>query len=244
MRCYLPPGQWTEGDIAVSGEEAHYLRDVLRVRPGQAVELFDGEGRIATAVVASVARHDVVLRAGPAQRRPAPAPVIHLVQALPKAAKMDRIVRAAAELGAGWIHPVRTRHAVARPDEGRGQRKGEHWQSVALAAARQCGAAHVCRVGPVTALGEWLEDPGRPPVMLVGDLRPGAEPARRALEPLRQRPPDALAVVIGPEGDLAADELDALGAAGAVFVNLGPTTLRTETAAIYALSILRYTLRP
>ena len=82
-----------------------------------------------------------------------------------------------------------------------------------------------------------------PNTILVGDLRKTAAPARDLIEPLRRNVPNSVAFVIGPEGDFAPPELDALAAAGAQFVDLGPSTLRTETAALYAISLLRYAFR-
>lgn len=243
MRCYLAPDRWAEGPVTLDREEAHYLTDVLRVRAGQTVELFDGAGRVAPATVELVSRRQVTVVAGPSVLHPRPIPAFHLVQALPKAQKMDFIVQKATELGAQRIQPVHTRYAVARPDERRGGRKTDRWQAVALAAARQCGVAHVPRVAPVVHLEAWLISPNRPALILVGDLRDTAEAARDVLEPMRSSPPESVAVLIGPEGDLAAEELHALAEVGARFVSLGSSTLRTETAALYAVGLLRYVFR-
>lgn len=228
--------------MTLDREEARYLAEVMRVRPGQPIELFDGRGRVAPATVESVERRQVTVAAGPTVHHPDSTPRLCLVQALPKAQKMDWIVQKSTELGVHHVQPVHTRHAVARPDPARGGRKADRWQSVALAAIRQCGAAHLPTVAPVITLDEWVGSPHRPRMILVGDLRPGAEPVRDVVEPMRACPPDSIAFVIGPEGDLAPEELDLLNQAEARFVNLGTTTLRTETAAIYAIGLLRYAL--
>jgi 16S rRNA (uracil1498-N3)-methyltransferase len=240
MRCFVDPDAWGAEPIVLQPDESHYLLDVRRARPGEAVELCDGRGRIASATIQEVARGRVVVLPGPPRTHPRLCPAVTLVQALPKAQKMDWIVQKGTELGVACIVPVSTQQAVVHLNPERAGKKVDRWTTVARNATRQCGAAWVPEVEPVRRISEWLDEARRPEWTFFGDLGPGAGPLDQVLEPLRAAPPPALAFIIGPEGDFSPEEREALLAAGIQPVHFGPGTLRTETAAIYILSICRY----
>jgi len=223
-----------------SVEERHML-EVLRLADGDEVEVFDGEGR------AAVAR--LVLQAGRAGLhleivRPLPVQTEEvekiLVVALPKGKRMDLVVEKAAELGVSQIRPVITERVIARPEGERAAQRIERWRRIALSAAKQCGRETVLSVGEILPLPEVLTSIGRCDLFLVGSLAPDARPLREALAPWRKRKPGSVAVLIGPEGDLSAGELQAAASAGAVAVSFGKTVLRVETAAIFAAAVLAY----
>lgn len=240
MRCYLSPDQWSDGEVVLPADESHYALIVLRAAPGTSLELFDGAGRVAEAEIVVVQRGAVTVRVLKAWSVPAPAPSFHLLQALPKAQKMDLIIQKATELGVASIVPVRTEHAVVRLQGNRARKKVERWQTVALAAARQCGTAWVPVVQPVQDLEAAAAGQDR---LLVGDLAEGSRPLKEVLAGARGEAVSSLGVMIGPEGDFSDSERAILRASGGIPVRLGPTILRTETAALYALSALRYEFR-
>ena len=243
MRCYLPPDQWMEGPVTLNQEESHYVLDVLRVDVDQIVELFDGAGRVGSAKIIRRSKEAVTVVVEHVKESPEPVPALHLVQALPKSRRMDWIVQKAVELGARSIQPIQTQNTVVRVDHRQGTRKVDRWKAIAKSSSRQCGATYIPHIKPICTLAQWLNVEDRPGVILVGDLRSGAEPVRQALEELRDQPLRSITMVIGPEGDLSAEEFNALKKAGAGMVGFGETVLRTETAAIFALSLLRYVFR-
>lgn len=240
MRCYLPPDRWDETRPVLDRAETHYARRVLRREPGDRIDIFDGRGRSASATLVGDTDAGAELRLDEPRRHPPPCPAVHLVQALPKGQKMDWIIEKCTELGVGEVQPVRTRHAVAQLSGPRAAKKRERWQGVALAAARQCGAVWVPEIGDIADLESRIAASTEADLLLWCDLRPGAVPLRDILEPRRSNPPRRLRIVVGPEGDFAAEECEALAAAGGTPVNLGDSILRTETAAIFAAAAIRY----
>lgn len=240
MRCYLPPERWDDALPRLDSAEAHYARRVLRRDTGDRIEVFDGRGRTACAALREDTDQGTELQLESPRLHPAPSPAVELVQALPKGQKMDWIIEKCTELGVSRIRPVRTRHVVTQLAGPRAEKKRRRWLGVALAAARQCGAVWIPEIAEITDLTSWLAAPNGGDCLLWGDLDPAARPLREALERLRNAPPTRLGFVVGPEGDFAQDEREALAAAGAVGVNMGPTVLRTETAALFAVAAIRY----
>lgn len=243
MRCFIPPASWASGLVELPAGEAHYLRDVLRVRAGEALTVFDGAGRTASAVCKTADKRGVGLEVGEAMvARPA-TPRFHLVQALAKGQKLDWILQKSTELGVDVIHPVRTRHAVVKLTDGDAARKTARWHEILLGATRQSGRAWLPRLAPVCDLADCLAGEDRPEVLLGGDLDAGAKPLGAVLAGIDGATVESIGICIGPEGDWSGAEKEALARAGVVGVTLGETVLRTETAAIYALSVLRYEFR-
>jgi len=242
-RCHVEPGKWTAAGVRLSADEIHYLRDVLRVRHGEPVALFDGRGREAVADVAlDEASGSLALSVREERPSRRPAVAITLVQALPKGARMDWIVEKATELGASVIVPALTERVVARLAEGPRRAKAARWQRIALNAARQCETGVVPTVREVTDFPAALKAAGEADLFLVGSLQPEAKPLRDVMRGIGGSRPATVALLIGPEGDLTPAELQAAAAAGAQAASFGARVLRVETAALYGLSVLAYEL--
>ncbi|MCC7412682.1 MAG: 16S rRNA (uracil(1498)-N(3))-methyltransferase [Gammaproteobacteria bacterium] len=211
---------------------AHLAR-VLRARVGSPVVLFDGRGGEYEARIASIGKRVVHCQVGrfvDVDRESALD--LTLAQGISRGERMDYTLQKAVELGVARIVPLATARSTVRLDAARSASRLQHWRGVVVSACEQCGR---CRVPPVrapAALADWLAD-DRPALRLV--LR--AEAPRT----LAQLPPPAgpVTVLIGPEGGLAPEEIDAAGAAGYTPVRLGPRILRTETAAVVALAALQ-----
>jgi 16S rRNA (uracil1498-N3)-methyltransferase len=248
-RCFVDPSDWEGPDLLLSNEEAHHLFHVLRAADGDTVEVFDGRGRLGTAVVASspTGRHAGGGRGGRARlsllresRVPPPRVALTLVQALPKGRRMDLIVEKATEIGASGIVPVVTQRVERRLTASQRRERQARWARIALSAARQCGSAWIPAVGPVVALADFLRGEHGFDLLLVGALGDDAQPLHSALGREGEREPAAIALLVGPEGDLTPAELRAVIGAGAVPVRFGERVFRVETAAIYGLSVLAY----
>lgn len=222
-----PPGQ-----VRVEGRALHHLR-VARVAAGEALEVFDGHGRAWAAVLESLDGTGAVLRLGE-ERRAAAGRTVLLLQGLPKGDKLDWVLQKSTELGVSAVWPVVTARSVARPrPEALGVRHAR-WQRIVEEAARQSGRTDVPEVAGLRPLDAAVR--ALPPDLrlLVLDEE---EHARRLGEAAGDGP---VALVVGPEGGLDREEVEALRAAGAVSVSLGPLVLRTETASLAALAVLRH----
>ena len=210
---------------------AHHAREVLRLRAGAAVRVFDGGGAEFEATLDGVSRKAVTVRlthAVPA--RPESPLQIELALAPLKGDRMELVVQKATELGVAAIRPVVTirTDAVARPAL-TGARH-ERWEKVASGAAEQCGRAVVPEIHPAVLLPQFLAEPfdGTRVVLAEDDPR----------QPLRSLPqPSALLLLVGPAGGWEGREREALDRAGFLSVGLGPRVLRSETAAVAALAV-------
>jgi 16S rRNA (uracil1498-N3)-methyltransferase len=229
-RLFVPPDRIHANPITVDGDEHHHLSRVLRARPGDAITLFDGAGGEVRARIVRIDRDQTELTADTNDAAVAAAPVetpLVLLTAVPKGGRMDFLVQKCCELGVTRIVPIITERSVVRPEPG----KRARWEKIAREAARQCGRADVPAVAAPTALAAALaaELPER---RIVLSPEAGGRPLR-ALLPERA----ATALLVGPEGGLAATEVEAARAAGFQPASLGSRILRVETAAIVAVAL-------
>lgn len=231
-RFYCP--DLARGRISLPADEAHHARNVLRVRAGELVRLFDGRGRLADATVESVGRDGVSVTVERIERVcdvDGPLPVT-LAVAMPKAARQDILVEKCIELGVRAIQPVITQRSVVRPKPGR----VEHWRRVSIAAAKQSGRAFLPDIGEPVGFDGLLTSVESSDLVVFGSTSLESRPLLDCL-PSQTRNVDVL-IVIGPEGGLTAEEEQTLTSRNALAVNLGRSVLRTETAAIAALAVV------
>lgn len=235
-RFLLPPTEWRENAV-LEGDEARHLSQVLRIRAGETVIVFDGEGSRADAEVLSVSRDKVSLKVGEKRETAAPLPEITLAQAIPKGKNMDLIVQKSVELGTRAIHPLVTRYTVVQP----GDQKASKWRRVALEACKQCGQDTLVQIEEPADFSKWLSHQSSfEGLKIIASLAPGARPLREVLK--EQPGTQKVMALIGPEGDFSSQEtIDALEA-GFVPVTLGDIVLRVETASLFVVSALRYEL--
>ena len=210
---------------------------VLRLQPGAAVTLFNGEGGEWDASVLQMGRSSVTVEvvAHHAIEREAPRE-LHLVAASIANERMDWLVEKATELGAASLTPLLAERSVLRLKGERADKKLAHWRGVAVAACEQCGRNRVPMIHEAVALGEWLAAHPAPPDQgqrLLLSLHPGARPLAQAA-----RGDGPLTLLSGPEGGLTPAEESAALAAGFAPVTLGPRVLRAETAPLAVLAAL------
>ncbi len=212
---------------------SHHLA-VLRLGAGDSVTLFNGQGGEYSAVLTRVERRrcSVEIKAFDA-REAEPRHTLTLAQGLPEGSKMDWIVEKAVELGATAIQPLAAARSVVRLSEERSAKKLAHWQAVAIAAAEQCGRNRVPSIAQPQSFSTWIAQ---------HDLHPRILLSPRATQSLsdwaRHRPPQAMTVMVGPEGGFNADEEAAAIAHGAICLSVGARVLRTETAGLAVLAAL------
>lgn len=190
-------------------------------------------------------RKTAMLRVDGSTIRPRLPCSIMLGQGLPKGGTMDDIVRQATELGASMIAPISTARSEVHLEMDRAAKKLEKWRTVAIEAAKQCGNAFLPDILPLGGLAGFLATPcvRAAELRLIASLHPGARPLRAELAEFRAahdgRAPVSVAWLIGPEGDLTAEEVSAALDSGWRPVTLGPLVLRCDTAAAYALAVVR-----
>jgi len=237
-RFFCPAPLQSSTLLTLPAQVARHVQ-VLRLQPGQALTLFNGEGGEFEATVAQMGRSEVQVSVGRHQPldRAAQRPVT-LAVGMPANERMDWLVEKATELGAAALQPLMSERSVLRLSGERAEKKVAHWHSVAVAASEQCGGNRVPPVQAVSTLAAWLAGlPAAPAgTRLLLSLQPHSAGLREAVALL---PPDApLTLLSGPEGGLSpAEEATAL-AGGFVAVSLGQRTLRAETAALAALAAL------
>lgn len=234
---YLDELPETGAMAVVDGDEGFHAATVRRIRPGQQLLLGDGAGGLADCRVEDTARGVLHARVLHRVGVDPPAPPVTVVQALPKSERGELAVELATEAGADRIVAWSAARCVARWHGPRVDKGLRRWRAVARAAAGQSRRAHIPTVDGVistaTLASRIGDEVAAGTVVLVLDADTGERLARPMLSEA-----SALMLVVGPEGGIADDELAALTDAGAVTARLGPTVLRTSTAAAVALGAL------
>lgn len=245
FRAYAPDAPAGAAEIRLSPEESHHLVTVNRCGRGDPVVAFDGHGREWLTECVDPSKGGTVLRVK--ESRPAATRVfaITLAQALPKGSTMDEIVRQATEVGVTRIIPLISERTQVHLDGDRAEKKIEKWRTTAIEAAKQCGNPWLPEIMPIQDLTSFLAAAKDCDLRLVASLHAGPTTLKKALATFAHKhghPPRSAAWLVGPEGDFSPAEMTAAVMAGFVPVTLGPLVLRSDTAAIYALSILSHEL--
>jgi 16S rRNA (uracil1498-N3)-methyltransferase len=235
-RFTLAPERVAGGRVAFDGDESRHLTRVLRLRPGDTVVATDGAGRDYTVRLESVGEAATGTVLAEAAGVPASPLAVTLVQGVPKGDKMEAIVRAATELGVARVRPALCARTVVRLEPARWRERARRWQRVAREAAKQSGRAVIPEVEPPRPLAEWLDAREGEDLALCA-WEGGGAPLAGVLAAAGT--PRAALVVVGPEGGLAGDEVEAARARGLTVVSLGPRILRAETAGPALLAILQ-----
>lgn len=230
--CDAPLASGAEAALPATG--AHHAVRVLRLREGAPLRVFDGAGAEYLAHIARIEGGRVIVLVGEPTHPAAESPLrVTLVQGVSRAERMDWTLQKATELGVCAIAPVLTARSVVRLDERQAAKKHAHWRGVAIGACEQSGRATVPHIAAPGTLRDYLAAAHEPGLRLV--LSPSAP---QSLAGFTSRPV-RVELLIGPEGGLDEDELTAAREAGFTPARLGPRVLRTETAAVAALSVLQ-----
>lgn len=220
-------------EVELTGASGHYLVRVLRLREGDSVVLFDGDGRDYSGEVREIRRQRVLVRLTGSQAAGNESALdITLVQAISRGERMDYSLQKATELGVTCIQPVMSSRVGVRLKEDRMAKRLAHWRGVVVSACEQSGRAVVPEVRQPVSLGHWLSAGGQS-LRLV--LDPSAGQRLSAISPTG----NAISLLVGPEGGLSGAEMEEVRSRGVSAVSLGPRVLRTETAGPAAISVLQ-----
>jgi 16S rRNA (uracil1498-N3)-methyltransferase len=246
-RFFVAPENWNPCTLKLAGPEAHHARDVLRMRVGDKLVLFNGRGREITAEIVDLGSDEIELRKLHEAETPPLQCRIVLGQAIPKGKNMDLIVQKAVEIGASEIAPIISNRTIVQVDSESAAQKQSKWQQIAVEAAKQCGQNWLPQVHAPRKLSEFFSIAPEKSfdLQLIGSLQPGARHLKKILADYsseHQHRPRSVLILVGPEGDFTPAELELARRHGSQPITLGPIILRVETAAIYCLSILSYEL--
>ncbi|HJU99144.1 MAG TPA: 16S rRNA (uracil(1498)-N(3))-methyltransferase [Burkholderiaceae bacterium] len=232
-RFYCPQPLALGLDVTLPDTVAHHVQ-VLRLAPGELITLFNGDGGEYSAMLRHIERRSVTATVKAHAAREVELPyAITLAQALPEGSKMDWIVEKAVELGAAAIVPLAAQRCVVRLAPERAEKKLAHWQGIIVAASEQSGRNRLAQLGGLQDYRHWISQQDLHRRVI---LSPRAEQSLAGWA--RHQSPQALTLVIGPEGGLSEAEEQAALAHGALALGMGPRILRTETAGLTALATL------
>lgn len=233
IRIYQP-GDYQSGQLLeLSPEASQHVGVVLRMQPGDALTLFCGDNREFAARIEVVKKKSVLVLIGLVQVCNRESPLaIHLAQAISKGDRMELVMQKSAELGVASIRPIISDHCAVKLDKDRLAKKIQQWQAIVIAACEQSGRNTVPLVHPPMAFADYIKTVYSPVKFILHTT--GAKNWR---DYDLKHP--TMALLIGPEGGFSEDEVRLAANEGFNALSLGPRILRTETAAICALSLLQ-----
>ena len=221
------------GSLALGEDAAGHVGRVLRMKEGQEVLLFDGSGAEFPATITEVSKKNVTVDVTERIERSSESPLdLHLGQVISRGDKMEFTIQKSVELGVNTITPLISERCGVKLDTKRFEKKLAQWQKIAIAACEQCGRNTVPVIRPVMQLEEWCSEQSD---ALKLNLHPRAQYSINTLpEPINK-----VRLLIGPEGGLSAEEIGMTEQYKFEETLLGPRVLRTETAALTAITALQ-----
>jgi 16S rRNA (uracil1498-N3)-methyltransferase len=241
LHRFFVGGSLTQGVVSVTGADLHHLRDVLRLKPGDEIAVADADAKQAVARVTAVGRDEATAEVVHALPDIFEADVT-LVQGLSRGPKMDLVMQKVTEIGIRRITPVVMKRSIVKLDPVERWERADRWRKIVAEAAKQSQRATLPTVDEPVDFAQLEHAVANLDVVLVPWEESAHTGVGEALRAAGATSASRVGVVIGPEGGMEAAEVDTLIALGAVPVTLGPTILRTETAAIVAVALASYEL--
>ncbi len=233
-RIFVPTKLQINQKIELDPTASHHLLQVLRLQPQNQLLVFNNAGGEFKARLIAINKHQavVILEEFITDDKESPLS-IHLGQGISRGEKMDFTIQKAVELGANIITPLFTTYCNVKLDAERLGKRIHHWQGVAISATEQSGRCYVPQIMPAQNLLKWASIPVLEELRLVF-----APNAKNKLSDLKEKP-KKITILVGPEGGLSEEEISSAKQNNFLPVTLGPRILRTETAALAAISILQ-----
>ena len=238
-RFFLPKKDIQDGHATIFGEELGHLRRVLRLGPGDRVTIFDDAGWEHEAIIRSIAAEQGSLEIQRSYQPQRESP-LHLTLALgvTKGDKMDFVVEKATELGVKAVAPFFSAYTVPKFDPKKIAKRVERWQKIALSATKQCGRTRVPEVTTLCEFRELMSRTWADALKLLcweGEREQTLSQVRMAASDIR-----SLLLAVGPEGGFSGEEVKLAREHGFYSIRLGPRILRSETAAVTAISLIQH----
>jgi len=232
-RFHEPQPLAEHSEISLSENTAQHAIRVLRLRVGDELILFNGDGHDYHASISAAGKRDASARIHHRETRPAESPLrVELGQTLSRGERMDFAVQKATELGCATISPLFTERCEVKLTSERQDKRQRHWQQIAISACEQSQRNRIPEIAHPQPLADWLD-------RVEADLKLVLH--HHGTQPLGNLPrPESVALLIGPEGGLTEDEVALASSKGFIPVCFGPRVMRTETAPIVASAILQY----
>jgi len=236
---FIEPSAATDPVVSITGSEAHHIKNVLRLKPGDSLKLFDGTGYEYDAVISGISAKAVAVEIRKRIRAAPPSDVqIIVAQAFLKEKKMDDLVRKLCELGVTrWI-PFFSERSIARPDAQRLAGRSQRWNRIATEAVKQCRRIDTLQIGDALSFEKALELGSRCDLRIVFWENETSLLVKNV--PSRANPIKEVLVMLGPEGGFTDQEIKKLLNCGFQSAGLGPRILRAETATIAAVTLIQY----
>ena len=230
-RLYIPQTLTPDDILTVSGQPAHHVKNVLRLRTGTPVRVFDGNGHEHDATLQEIGRSELRIKIGNAINTVAePALKITLVQGIARNDRMDLILQKAVELGVSEIQPLWMQRSQSHLNGERLAKRIQHWQGTVISACEQSGRATLPLLSEPLAYNDWMSGQTESNLRLM--LKPDSELTLKDLD----APTVSITLLVGPEGGMNTNEQQLACDNNFIGVRLGPRILRTETAALAALT--------
>ncbi len=232
-RIYHPETITQSGNIKLSDDAVGHIGRVLRMKEGQELLLFDGSGAEFAAIISSLSRKMIEVSVSERIERNNESPLdLHLGQVISRGDKMEFTIQKSVELGVNCITPLISERCGVKLDQKRFEKKQQQWQKIVISACEQCGRNRIPDIRPIMSLEEWCAEEYDG---LRLNLHPYASYSINTLpEPVKK-----VRLLIGPEGGLSAQEINMTQQYHFQETLLGPRILRTETAALTAITALQ-----
>jgi 16S rRNA (uracil1498-N3)-methyltransferase len=237
---YIDPSAATKPLATIEGSEAHHIKNVLRLQPGDRLKLFDGTNYEYEAVISSLYADKVEIEIQhKIQTSVSAGARVTVAQAFLKDKKMDDLVRKVSELGiAGWI-PFFSQRSIARPDKERLTGRAHRWKRIATEALKQCRRKNILEISDALTFDEVLEL-SKPCDLKIVFWENETNPLKRNIWTQTGISLKSVMVMLGPEGGFSGQEIEMARQNGFVTAGLGPRTLRAETATLAASTLVQY----
>lgn len=237
-RFFINPTDITGETVQMTGSEAHHLRTVLRLAPGDPVTFFDGTGARYQARIEQIFKDRVSATITEHTRDLPPRVRLHLGQALLKGQKMELILQKATELGVDAIWPFYSEHGIHKTPK---ETQMERWQRIVLEACKQCDRAKPPEIHAPQEINDLIASSPPCDARLIFWEHEGRQTLNEALA-AQEKNRRSVFFLLGPEGGFSESEVSSAQGKGFIPVSLGPRILRAETATLAATAILQFTL--
>lgn len=239
-RIYSPESLENKTICELGADNLKYLKQVMRMKNGDRINIFDGFGREFEAVIKNLSTEKVLIELGKTIPAAGKEIRITLAQALPKARKMDTIVKSSSELGADVIIPFDAARSVSHTTDEKSSLKTARWQKIAKEAARSSHSSYVTKISKVSSFTDMLSAASGDALKLIFWEEESQKTIKDILTDETLSGAKDFFIVVGPEGGLSKDEVSKTKEAGFISVTLGRQILKVETAAAAIISIIQY----